>query len=237
MALIAYINFCFKNYLREHRYLRDLVAMIIFSIFFGGFLSSSDLDDHLWWLVLSAFAIFLNIFTAPAVFFLERGNTLHFLLSKPDGRKYLLFSKIVVIFLVDLFWVLTFAMFYGLRFPSPEYFLSLPLRIAGIGGIILLSTLLISIAYTYRPQLTWLIFVLVIFGCIIRKEPLFPITGPGEVAKVLVFLLPPFFEMISFVTSLSITSGWQLLFLGVAAAQMLILLYLSTRRMLRKDLV
>jgi ABC-type transport system involved in multi-copper enzyme maturation permease subunit len=116
MALAAYISFCFKNYLRQHRYLLDLVAMVIFSIILGGFLNGTHQDDNLWWMVLSGFAVFLNISTAPAMFFLEHGNTLHFLLSKPNGRRNLLLSKIIVIVLVDLFWIFLFSMLYGLRF-------------------------------------------------------------------------------------------------------------------------
>jgi len=237
MALKAYINFCFKNYLRQHRYLRDLVAMVIFSIFFGGFLTSTNLDDNLWWMVLSVFAIFLNIFTAPAVFFLEKGNTLYFLLSKSDGRRNLLLSKISVIVLVDLFWILFFAVLYGLRFLSVDYFLLLPIRVVIVGIMILLSTLLISIAYSYRPQLTWLIFAMLIFGCIVRKEPLFPITSFEEFLKPLAFLLPPFFDMISFAISLQIESTIQLAFSGTAFLQIFLLFYLSNKIMRRKDLV
>lgn len=237
MALQAYINFCFKNYLRQHRYLRDLVAMVIFSIFFGGFLTSTSLDDNLWWMVLSAFAVFLNIFTAPALFFLEHGNTLYFLLSKPNGRRNLLLSKIIVIVLVDLFWILLFSMLYGLRFPEPDYFLLLPIRLFCIGMMILLSTMLISIAYTFRPQLTWLIFVLLIFGFIVRKEPLFPIESLTEIIKSLVFLLPPFFEMLSFTVTLNIPTFIQAVFLLTAFLQIVLLFYLSHRKMLRKDLV
>lgn len=237
MALAAYISFCFKNYLRQHRYLRDLVAMVIFSVFFGGFLTSTHLDDNLWWMVLSVFAIFLNIFTAPATFFLERGNTLHFLLSKPNGRRNLLLSKIIVIVLVDSFWIFLFSMLYGLRFLEADYFLLLPIRLLCIGMMILLSTMLISIAYTYRPQLSWLIFMLLIFGCIVRKEPLFPIESLTEVLKPLVFLLPPFFEMISFTVTLKIPTFMQAMFLLTAILQTSFLFYLSRRKMMRKDLV
>lgn len=237
MALKAYINFCFKNYLRQHRYLRDLVAMVIFSIFFGGFLTSTNLDDNLWWMVISVFAIFLNIFTAPAVFFLEKGNTLYFLLSKPDGRRNLLLSKIIVIVLVDLFWILIFSILYGLRFLSIDYFLLLPVRVFIIGVMILLSTLLISVAYTYRPHLTWLILVMLLFGFIVRKEPLFPITSFEEFLKPLTFLLPPFFEMISFTISLQIESPLQLVFLITAIVQIFLLFFLSNKIMMHKDLV
>lgn len=237
MALRAYINFCLKNYLRQHRYLRDLVAMVIFSIFFEGFLTSTHLDDNLWWMVLSVFAIFLNIFTAPAVFFLEKGNTLYFLLSKPDGRRNLLLSKIIVIVLLDLFWVSIFSVLYGLRFLSAEYFMLLPIRLLCIAAMILLSTLLVSIAYTYRPQLTWLIFALLIFGCIFPKEKLFPITSIAEILKALAFLLPPFFEIISLTVALEITSSMQAVFLGVALLQIFALFYISNKIMMRKDLV
>jgi hypothetical protein len=233
MALKAFISFCFKNYLRQHRYLRDLIAIVIFSIFFGGFLTGGPLHDNIW-LIFTIFAVILNLLTAPSLFFLEQGNTLYFLLSKPNGRKYLFLSKIIVIVLIDLFWVFCFAALYGLRFLSPDYFLLLPLRLTFIAVLLLLSTLLFSLSYTYPPQLSWLIFVLLIFGSIIHKAGYFPIKSAAEMFKVLVFLLPPFFEIHALTISLDF-SGYSAFFLAAAIVQIAILYFVSGRKMLWKD--
>ncbi len=235
MALIAFVKFCFLNYLRQHRYLLDLVVIVIFSIIFGGFLTSDQLGDSIW-LIFSIFALIINIPTALLTFFLEKGNTLYFLLSKPKGRENFLYAKIIVIVLIDLFWVIIFALLFGLRFPSVDYFLLLPSRFSLILITLVLSTLIISFAYAYQAHLIWLIFILFVFGNIIRKEGFFPIESAIESFKVLVFLLPPFFEMHFLTISLDF-SGWPLVFLGAALAQIIILFYVSRKRMMRKDFV
>jgi hypothetical protein len=232
--LLANIGFLFKNYIRQHRYLRDLAAVVIFSIFFGGFLSGSQIEESIW-LVFAVFVLILNLLTAPSVFFLEKGNTLYFLLGQPGGRRRLFIAKIIVIVLIDLSWVLLLAVAYGMRFFQVEYFLLLPLRLVILTLILTLSTLLLSLSYTYHPQLSWLIFVLLIFGCIINKEKMFPIETPEEVLKVLVFLVPPFFELIFFSITLAFTA-WHLAFLGVALIQMFIIYRISLQRMLKRDL-
>ena len=169
MVLAGFIKFCYRNYVRQHRYLLDLVVIVIFSIVFGGFLTTDQLGETLW-LVFPIFGLIMNISTAMLTFFLEKGNTLYFLLSKPGGRKYFFLSKIIVIVSIDLFWVATFALLYGLRFPSVEYFSLLPIRLLLITITLTLSTVLISIAYTFKPQFIWLIFGAFIFGNIINKN-------------------------------------------------------------------
>jgi len=235
VALRAFIEFGFKNYMRQHRYLRDLAAVVIFSIFFGGFLSGNQLESNIWW-VFAVFALILNLLTAPSVFFLEKGNTLYFLLNKPHGRKRLFLSKIILIILIDLTWVLIFALAYGLRFLSVEYFLELPLRMGIITLLLTLSTLLLSLAYTFHPQSSWLIFTLLVFGSIINKAPLFPIKSAGEVFKLLIFLVPPFFEINFISVSLEI-SGWHSVFLLIALLQIAAVYWISSKKMLQKDLV
>lgn len=233
MALLTFINFCYKNYLRQHRYLRELIAIVIFSIFFGGFLTGDHLDDSIWW-VFTVFAVLLNLLTSPSLFFLEKGNTLTFLLSKPHGRTYLFMAKVILIILIDLFWVLLFAVLYGLRFLSLDYFLILPLRLFFVAFVLLLSTLLLSLSYSFRPQLSWLIIILLVFGCIVNKSPMFPPNSLSEILKLLIFLLPPFFE-ISFITVSLDFSHAQAAFLGVALIQIVALLLISLRQILRKD--
>lgn len=235
MALLAYISFSFKNYLRQHRYLRELIAVVVFSIFFGGFLTTDHLQDNIW-MVFTVFAIILNLLTAPSLFFLESGNELHFLLAKPDGRRRLFLSKIIVIILIDLFWVLAFAVLYGLRFMVVSYFYLLPLRMGFIAMVLCLSTLLLSFAFTYHPRLSWLIFILLIFGNITHKTPLLSLESISDLPNLLIFLLPPFFELNAVSISLDI-SGYNLLFILLAVIQMGVFYFLSRQRMMKKDLL
>ncbi len=234
-AYLALADFCFKNYLRQHRYILDLAAIVIFSIFFGAFLTSGQLEDSIW-LTFAALALILNFMTAPSLFFFEKGNTLHFLLSKPYGRRNLFLAKISVIVLVDLFWVAVLAILYGLRYLSAEYFLWLPVRLSLIALILLLSTSLLSFSYTFRPQISWLIFIVIIFGCIVKKAALFPIESFGESLKLFAFALPPFFEMILLSIALEL-DGWELTFLVIALLQTVIWAGLSWKLLQKKDMV
>lgn len=246
IPLLAFIKFEYKNYFRQHRYLRDLVAIVIFIIMFEAFLTSEQITDNIW-LVFAVFALILNLLTAPSVFFLEKGNTLHFLLSKPNGRRNLLLSKILLIVMIDLLWVTLFACIYGLRFLSLQFFLSMPLKLLLVGILLLLSTLLLSLVYTYKPQLSWLIMIVLIFGYILPKGKLFPLKSFVEVYKVLALLLPPFTEITDLMVSIGIIywrpgfleMGWssQLLFLLLAIIQILLLGILSYRLVARKDMV
>lgn len=234
-SFFALAEFCLKNYLRQHRYILDLVAIVIFSVFFGAFLTSGQLEDSIW-LTFSALALILNFITSPALFFFEKGNTLHFLLSKPNGRRNLFLAKITVIVFIDLFWVTSLALLYGLRYLSVDYFLWLPLRLSLIALMLLLSTTLMSFAYTFRPQISWLIFVVVIFGCIVKKAALFPIESAGEILKVLALALPPFFELILFSVALQ-PHPREIVFLIIAAGQAVLWGGLSWILLKRKDLV
>ena len=49
LKLVPFIRFGYMNYMRQHRYLRELAAAVIFTIFFGGFLTGPHLDDGIWW--------------------------------------------------------------------------------------------------------------------------------------------------------------------------------------------
>jgi len=235
MKIFAYIHFEYLNYIRQHRYIREIVVAIIFNIFFWAFLYVDKPDNSIW-TVLSVFGILLNLVTAPSVFFLEKGNTLYFLLSKPRGRRYLFLSKIILILFIDLAWILLFALIYGMRFFSAEYFLLLPLRLIIVGLILLITTLLISFSFSYRPQLSWLIFAFIIFGSIINKSALLPIKSISEIYKILIFLLPPILEL-NFLTAdlsfLKINS----LFAAIAGFHIILLFFLSYRGMMRKDLL
>jgi len=244
--LFAFVRFEYKNYLRQHRYLRDLIAIVIFIILFEAFLTGDQYTEDIW-IVFAIFAIILNLLTAPSVFFLEKGNTLYFLLSKPNGRRNLFISKIILITLIDLMWISLFAFLYGLRFLSPAYFLNMPLKLMFIIFILLLSTLLLSLSYTYRPQLSWLIMILLVFGSIFPKVRLFPLHSLEDWYKVLSLLLPPFAELTDLMVSvtwqgwspgfLEVRLTWQLIFLLVAILQIGFWSYISARKMMRKDLI
>jgi len=234
-TIIAYVKFSGLNYVRQHRYLRELVAVIIFQIFFRGFLYDTEPGPGIW-LIFSVFAIVLNVMTTPSVFFQEKGNTLYFLIGKPGGRKYFFISRIVLIVLIDSLWLGFFILLYGLRYLSLDYFLGLPLHVFPVFVILLLSTVLISLVYTYRPHLSWLLFLLVIFGGIVNKPAVFPMHGILEGYKLLVFLLPPFQELSFLSVSLdflSLRGG----FLLVALLQIFLLYRWSLRGIMQKDFV
>lgn len=233
MALRAYLKFHYKNYLREHRYVREIVAVVIFNIFFYGFLYDRQPEDAIW-TVFGVFALLLNLVSVPSLFFFEKGNTLYFLLIKPYGRRNYFCSKIIFIILVDLFWVGLFTLLYGLRFLNANYFLLLPLRWLILLALLSLSTLLISFSFTYRASISWLILLVLILGSVVNKAEVFPVQGTGELYKFLTFLLPPFLELIFLNVSLLFTK-WQIVFLAVALAQTAVLSLLSYRLILKKD--
>jgi hypothetical protein len=235
MKLLTYIHFGYLNYLRQHRYIREIIVVVIFHFFFWAFLYDEKADNSIW-AVLTVFAILLNLVTAPSIFFLEKGNTLHFYLSKPNGRRYIFLSKIILIVAVDLVWVLFFALVYGIRFFSADFFLLLPIRLFLVGVILLMTTLLISFSYSYRPQLSWLVFAIIIFGSIVNKGALLPIKAFGEIYKALVFFLPPLLEL-NFLTADLSFSHVSFVFSFVAAIHICILFLLSYRGMMRKDLL
>lgn len=235
MKLLTYIRFGYLNYIRQHRYIREILIIIIFHIFFWAFLYGDSTDDSIW-TVLNVFAVLLNLATAPSLFFLERGNTLHFYLTKPHGRRYLFLSKIILIILIDLTWVFIFALIYGLRFLSAEYFFLLPVRLLLVATILLLTTLLISLSYSYRPQLSWLVFALIIFGSIVNKGAVLPIRDLAESYKIFVFLLPPLLEINFLTADLSFTHV-HFVFAIFAALHIAGLFWLSFRGMMCKDLL
>lgn len=235
MKILTYIHFGYLNFIRQHRYLREIVVVVIFHIFFWAFLYDKNADNSIW-TVLTVFAILLNLVTAPSIFFLEKGNTLHFYLSKPQGRQYLFLSKIILIILVDLFWVLLFALIYGLRFFSLDFFLRLPIRLFLVGIVLLLTTLLISFSYSYRPQLSWLVFAFIIFGSIVNKGALLPIKAFSEIYKLIIFFLPPLLEL-NFLTADLSFKNVSFIFAFIAAVHICILFLLSYRGIMRRDLL
>jgi hypothetical protein len=235
MRLLTYIHFGYLNYIRQHRYIREIIIVIVFHIFFWAFLYNDKPEDSIW-TVLNVFAILLNLATAPSLFFLEKGNTLHFYLSKPYGRRNLFLSKIILSILIDLAWILLFALIYGIRFSSADFFLFLLVRLPLVTWILLITTLLISLSYSYRPQLSWLVFALIIFGSIVNKGALLPINGFGEIYKILAFFLPPLLELNFLTADLSFVNI-HFVFVILALVHIAGLFWVSYRGMMRKDLL
>ncbi len=231
----AYLNYFFKNYWRSHRYLREVVLIVIFHIFFWGFLYGERPEDPIW-TVLGVLALVLNLVTVPSLFYLEKGNALQFPLVRPEGRRRFFVAKFLLIFLIDFFWVALFSLIYGFRFLDPGYFLLLFPRLAIIALLLLLSTALLSLSFSYRPWIAWLLIFLVVFGSIINKIALFPLHSWKEIEALLVFLLPPFLELIFAAVNIRL-SFWQIVFLMVAVLQFLFYFYVNLKLMLRKDLV
>ena len=133
-----------------------------------------------------------------------------------------------------MFWVLVFALIYGLRFLQIDFFLELPVRLFLTGAVLLLTTILISFAYTFRPHFSWIIFLLIVLGNIVNKSALLPLHSLKEVYKIFIFLLPPILELNFFTTTLSFAeiNG---VFVGWALVQITGLFLLTYRGMLRRD--
>ena len=234
-TLLTYVQFQWRHYVRSHRYLRELAAVVIFHIFFWGFLYDQKAERGIW-LLLGVFAIILNVVTTPSLFYLEKGNTLHFLVGRPFGRRYFLFSKILFIVAIDSGWLGIFAILYGLRFLEWHYFVVLPLHFIPIIILLLLATLLLAFSFTIRPHFSWLLFLAIVFGGIVNKPAVLPLHGIADAYKLLVFFLPPFQELIFFSMKLHLFSVRGLFFL-VALVQIALLLFLNDRAMQRRDLV
>ncbi|MGH1365394.1 MAG: hypothetical protein ACRBF0_17665 [Calditrichia bacterium] len=229
----SFYIFGLRSYLRQHRYLLDLVIIGFFIILFEGFLKGTSESSEIWW-VFAVLGIVLNFLTAPLVFNQERGNSLYFLLAHPNGRKNLLLSKIALIISIDLFWVAVFALAYGVRFPSMEYFLFLVPRMLIITCMLWLNTLLLSFTFTHKPHWSWLIFLLIVLGFIVNKQQLFPIDTISSIGALIAFILPPFFELAFLGVELQLRS-WSLIFLGTTFIYGYLLWRLSYRLLQRKD--
>lgn len=233
--LSGFYFFGLRSYLRQHRYLLDLVVIALFIIMFEGFLKDNNETAAIWW-VFAVLGIVLNFLTSPLVFNQEQGNARSFLLSRPNGRKNMLLSKICLIVSIDLFWVALFAVFYGLRFPSADYFVLLLPRLLIIGMLITINTLMLSLTFSFRPQYSWLLFLLIILGFIVNKQKLLNIDSFAEVAGIMALLLPPYFELSYFSVELQ-TADWTLLFLAHAVLYGFLFWKLSVFFLRRKDFV
>ena len=235
MVIKVYYSFFLKNYLRSHRYLREIVAILIFHIFFFGFLYTDKPDDMIW-SVFAVLGLLLNMVTVPSVFLLEKGNSLHFPLIRPNGRQYFFLSKILLILSIDLVWIILFSLFYGLRFLEGSYFIYLPLRLLFLSFLLLLSTFILSMTFTYRTWVVWIVMLLIIFGGIVNKSALFPIQSCQQIYALLTFLLPPFLEIIYSAVTLEFPF-WRCLFLGVVLLQTGSYFWLNLRLIQKKDFI
>lgn len=232
-AFKAHFSFFLKNYLRSHRYLREIVVIVIFHIFFWGFLYGEK-PDHTIWAVFGSLGLLLSLVSAPSIFYLEKGNSLSFVLVHPGGRKYFLLVKILLIFLVDFCWIILFSFLYGLRFLDANYFIFLFPRLIFIALLLLLSINLLSLVFTSRPWVGAVLLILIVFGSIVNKIALFPFSSLSDVYKILSFLLPPFQELI-YTAILLEFSFWRIVFLSIAVLQIGFYLWLNLHLISKRD--
>jgi hypothetical protein len=235
LAIKTYVSFFFKNYFRSHRYLREILTILIFHIFFWGFLYTDKPDDMIW-SVLAVLGILLNMVTVSSLFFFEKGNSLYFPLVRPGGRVKFLLSKILLIISIDLFWVLLFSLIYGLRFLEGSYFLQLPLRLLLMTLLLILSTSILSLSFSYKIWTVWIVMLLIVFGGILNKSALFPIQSFSQSYVLLTFLLPPLLEIIYSAVTLEFPF-WRNLFLLTSLLQIGFYLWLNIQLIQKKDFI
>ena len=233
MVLKTYFNFFFKNYIRSHRYLREIILILIFHIFFWGFLNT-DAPDDMVWTIFGVLALLLNMVTVPSLFYLEKGNSLYFTLVHQSGRVWYYLSKLVLILCIDFFWIAMFSLIYGLRFLELHYFAVLPIRLILIFILMSLSVLILSLSFSYRPWIAWLVLLLIVFGGILNKSALFPLRSVSEFYIFLSFLLPPLLEIIYGAATLEFNT-WRSIFIFIALTQIVIYFYVNFRLLMKKD--
>ena len=233
MVLKTYLNFFFKNYIRSHRYLREIILILIFHIFFWGFLNTDTTDDMIW-TVFGVLALLLNMVTVPSLFYMEKGNSLYFTLAHQSGRVWYFISKLLLILCIDFFWISLFSLIYGLRFLELDYFFALPFRLLLMILLMLLSILILIFSFSYRPWIAWLLLLLIVFGGILNKSVLFPIKSLSELYLTLSFLLPPLLEIIYGTVTLEF-NFWQGIFIFIALIQILIYFYINFRLIMKRD--
>ncbi len=234
-AFWSFFSYFFKNYKRSYRYFREIIVILIFHIFFWGFLYSQHPENEIW-TVFGVFALLLNLVTVPSVFYLEKRNSFYLALSRPNGRLNIFYSKFLLIFLIDFAWVILFTLIYGIRFWDGQYFLLLFPRLGLIAFFLLLSTSLLSLSFTYKPWIAWLLLILLVFGSIVNKTALFPIHSLSESYIFLTLLLPPFLEILMLAVHLK-PSFWGVVFLCTGIVQILLYLLLNGKLMMRKNFV
>ncbi|UCF64398.1 MAG: hypothetical protein JSW33_00810 [bacterium] len=235
MVLRTYLNFYLKNYVRSHRYLREIILILIFNIFFSGFLYSDSTDDMIW-TVFGVLAVLLNMITVPSLFYLEKGNSLYFSLVNQLGRKWFFISKILLIILIDFFWLTLFSIIYGLRFLEMQYFSMLPIRLLLFLVLMLLSILILSLSYSFRPWIAWFLFLLIVFGGIVNKGALYPLESISQIYIVPSYLLPPLLEIILGTATLDFDI-WRITFILAALIQIIFYFYLNMKLIMKKDFI
>jgi hypothetical protein len=174
--------------------------------------------------------------TVPSVFYLEKKNSLFFVLIRTNGRLKFLCSKLILIFLIDFTAIIIFTMLYGLRFAEANYFLILVPRWGFIALLLITSSLILSLSFTYKPWIAWLLMFLLIFGGILNKSALFPVNSIVESYKFLTFLLPPFLELIYSAITLDFPF-WRIIFLIAGFIQIILYFLLNYRFIQKKDFV
>jgi hypothetical protein len=192
------------------------------------------------WSSFAVLALILNIFTVPSLYLLEKGNSLYFSLAKESGRSYYFIAKSILIILINFFWICLFALIYGIRFMTLDYFLMLPLRLLFILLLLILSTLIWSLCYSARRPINRFFvltgLLLIIFGSIVNKTVGFPIESLKEIYVILFLALPPVQELIYSAVTLDLNS-WRALFLLIALLQIVLYFIVNFRRFQKCDFV
>ncbi len=233
MVVGAYFLFFLKNYIRSHRYLREIVLILIFHIFFWGFLYSKEPEAEIW-IIFGTLGILLNLVTVPSIFLLEKGNSLYFGLIRKSGRINFFLSKFFLILLIDFFWILLFSVIYGLRFLDKDYFHLLIPRLTLMFLLMILSISILSLFFSHKPWFVWILMLLIVFGSIINKIALFPIHSIQEFYILFSFCLPPILEIIFSTVTLDF-SFWRIIFLCNAFIQIAFYFILNIKFISQKD--
>jgi hypothetical protein len=233
MRVGVYFSYFLKNYIRSHRYLREIVVILIFNVFFWGFLYTSEPENEVW-IVFSTLSLLLNFITMPSLFFLEKSNSLHFSIMRTSGRKNFFLSKFLLILTIDFFWISLFTILYGLKFLNLSYFQLLLPRLLIIIFLMILNISIISLFYSYKPWSIWILMLLIIFGSILNKVALFPIQSFSDVYFIFSFLLPPILEIIYSTVTLDF-SFWRVIFITIALLQIVIYFFLNLKLISNKD--
>lgn len=187
------------------------------------------------WTVFGVFSILLNMVSVPSILFLEKGNSLYFTLTQKNGRVKFFFAKLILILAIDFSWIIVFTGIYGIWFLDSNFFILWLPRLLLIFLLMTLTISLLSLTYTYRAWISWILLLLIVFGGILNKTALFP-TTINKFYVVLSMILPPILEIIYSTVTLELTL-WRMIFLIIAILQIGFYLFLNYKFMMRKDFI
>ena len=100
--------------------------------------------------------------------------------------------------------------------------------------LMILSISILSLFFSHKPWLVWILMLLIVFGSIINKTALFPIHAIQEFYIFFSFCLPPILEII-FSTATLDFSFWRVIFLCIAFIQITFYFILNIKFISLKD--